>query len=179
MEPTIYPLFKGNCLEAMAHYAEVLGGEIVGVFRNADAPDAESRMPGGDDMIMNMSVKLGAATVMASDSPEDMFSKPQGFRVSISPSSRGEFDRVHEALAQRRAIGRDGTRRDLLGRTFRHVHRQVLRCLGCWASKAARHRAEARCTMSGTLRHVCGSTMAKQGKAADFYVTRDLSLYRR
>ena len=92
MEPTIYLLFKGNCLEAMTHYAEVLGGEIGGVFRNADAPDSESRM--------NMSMKLGSATVMASDSPESMFSKPQGFRVSISPPSREEFDRVHDALAE-------------------------------------------------------------------------------
>jgi PhnB protein len=47
MEPTIYLFFKGDCLEAITHYAEVLGGEIGGVFRNGDAPDAESRMPGG------------------------------------------------------------------------------------------------------------------------------------
>ena len=100
MEPTIYLFFKGNCLEAMTHYAEVLGGEIVGVFRNADAPDAESRMPGGDDMVMNMSMKLGAATVMASDSPESMYDEPRGFRVAISPSSRAEFDRIHDALAR-------------------------------------------------------------------------------
>ena len=100
MEPTIYLFFKGDCLEAMTHYAKVLGGEIGGVFRNADAPDSESRMPGGDDLVMNMSMKLGSATMMASDSPESMFSKPQGFRVSISPPSRAEFDRVHDALAK-------------------------------------------------------------------------------
>lgn len=100
MEPTIYLFFRGNCLEAMTHYAEVLGGEIGGVFRNADAPDADSRMPGGDDMVMNMSLKLGSATMMASDSPDSMFSKPQGFRVSISPPSRKEFDRIHAALAE-------------------------------------------------------------------------------
>lgn len=100
MEPTIYLFFKGNCLEAMTHYAEVLGGEIVGVFRNSDAPDSESRMPGGDDLVMNMSIKLGSATVMGSDSPESMFSKPQGFRVSIAPPSRAEFDRVYDALAK-------------------------------------------------------------------------------
>jgi PhnB protein len=46
MEPTIYLFFNGNCLEAMSHYAETLGGEVGRVFRNADAPDAESRMPG-------------------------------------------------------------------------------------------------------------------------------------
>lgn len=99
MEPTIYLFFKGNCLEAMTRYAEVLGGEIGDVFRNADAPDAESRMPGGDDLVMNMSMKLGTATVMASDAPGEMYSKPQGFRVSIAPPSRAEFDRIYDALA--------------------------------------------------------------------------------
>jgi hypothetical protein len=44
MEPTIYLFFNGNCLEAMTHYAETIGGEIGGVFRNADAPD---EAPGG------------------------------------------------------------------------------------------------------------------------------------
>ena len=99
MEPTIYLFFKGNCLEAMTHYAEVLGGEIQGVFRNADAPDQESRMPGGDDMVMNMAMSLGNATVMASDNSEEMYEMPRGFRVSIAPTSREEFDRIFAALA--------------------------------------------------------------------------------
>jgi PhnB protein len=100
MEPTIYLFFDGNCLEAMTHYAETLGGEIGDVFRNADAPNAESRMPGGDHLVMNMTVKLGGAMVMASDAPGEMYSKPQGFAVSISPRSRAEFDRIFEALAK-------------------------------------------------------------------------------
>lgn len=100
MEPTIYLFFKGNCAEAMTHYAETLGGEVTAVFRNADAPDAESRMPGGDDMIMHMAISLGDATVMASDSSENMYSKPQGFRVSIAPPSRDEFERIFTALAE-------------------------------------------------------------------------------
>lgn len=102
MEPTIYLFFKGNCLEAMTHYAKVLGGEIreEDIFRNADAPDSHSRMPGAGDLIMNMSMRLGGATVMASDVPEAMYSKPQGFRVSIAPASREDFDRVYAALAK-------------------------------------------------------------------------------
>ncbi|MGB8332156.1 MAG: VOC family protein [Polyangiales bacterium] len=100
MEPTIYLFFKGNCLEAMTHYADVLGGEISGVFRNADAPDQESRMPGGDDMVMNMAMSLGNTSVMASDNTEEMYEKPRGFRVSIAPTSREEFDRIFAALAK-------------------------------------------------------------------------------
>lgn len=45
MQPTTYLFFKGKCLEAMTHYADALGGQISGVFRNGDAPNDESRMP--------------------------------------------------------------------------------------------------------------------------------------
>lgn len=102
MMPTIYLFFKNNCLEAMTHYAEVLGGRIreEDIFRNADAPDPESRMPGGDDMIMHMSMHVDGATILASDNTESMYSKPQGFRISISPASREDFDRVYGALAK-------------------------------------------------------------------------------
>ncbi len=100
MEPTIYLFFKGNCLEAMTHYAKTLGGSIHDVFRNGDAPDARSRMPGGDELVMNLRMSLGNASVMASDSPEAMYDKPRGFRVSIAPSSRAEFDRIYDALAK-------------------------------------------------------------------------------
>ena len=100
MEPAIYLFFKGNCLEAMTHYAETLGGKVGDVFRNGDAPDPESRMPGGDDMVMNMSLRLGNATVMASDSSDGMYEKPRGFAVSIAPTSLAEFDRVYTAPAK-------------------------------------------------------------------------------
>jgi len=100
MEPTIYLFFKGNCFEAMSYYAGILGGEIQGVFRNADAPDPESRMPGGDDMVMNMAMALGSATIMASDNPVEMYEKPRGFRISIAPTSLAEFDRIYAALAK-------------------------------------------------------------------------------
>lgn len=100
MEPTIYLFFQGNCLEAMTRYAEVLGGEIGGIFRNADAPDAECRMPGGDELVMNMAIRLGDAMVMASDAPADMYSRPRGFSVSVAPSSLAEFERVYDALAK-------------------------------------------------------------------------------
>ncbi|WP_334129749.1 VOC family protein [Sneathiella sp.] len=100
MEPMIYLFFKGNCLEAMTRYADILGGEIGGVFRNGDAPDPESRMPGGDDMVMNMAMKLGGATLMASDSSTEMYERPQGFRITLSPPSRAEFDRIYGALAE-------------------------------------------------------------------------------
>jgi PhnB protein len=100
MEPTIYLFFNGNCVEAMTFYAEVLGGKVDGVFYNRDAPDAESRMPGGDDLVMNMSIRLGASSIMASDAADGWHERPQGFAVSLSTPSQTEFDRVFAALAR-------------------------------------------------------------------------------
>ena len=100
MKPTIYLFFNGNCLEAMTFYAETLGGEIIGVLRNGDAPDPQASMPGNDDLIMNMAMKLDDTIIMASDSPPEWYSKPQGFRAVLSPDSLEETDRVFNALSE-------------------------------------------------------------------------------
>lgn len=100
MEPTIYLYFNGDCLEAMRFYEKTLGGEITGIFRNADAPNAEARMPGGDDMVMNMAMRLGGSMVMASDAPGEWYSKPQGFSISLAPASVEEFDSLFAALSE-------------------------------------------------------------------------------
>jgi PhnB protein len=85
MEPTVYLNFNGDCREAMTFYAQVLGGEVTGVYSNKDAPNPESRMPGGDDLVMNMAVRFGNTIVMASD---------------VSPASKAEAERVFAALSK-------------------------------------------------------------------------------
>ncbi|MAZ14953.1 MAG: bleomycin resistance protein [Ahrensia sp.] len=112
MEPTIYLYFNGTCLEAMTFYAETLGGEITGVFKNSDAPDPASRMPGGDDLVMNMNMRLGSANIMASDAPGEWYTKPQGFNISLAAGSIEEAERIFNALS------RDGDVRMPLEETF-------------------------------------------------------------
>ncbi|WP_370320231.1 VOC family protein [Oricola sp.] len=112
MEPTIYLYFDGTWLEAMTFYAETLGGEINGVFKNSDAPDPESRMPGGDDLVMNMNMRLGSANIMASDAPGEWYTKPQGFNISLAAGSIEDAERIFNALS------RDGEVRMPLEETF-------------------------------------------------------------
>ena len=100
MQPTPYLFFRGNCLEAMTHYAETLGGTIEKQVRNADAPDPENRIPGRGDLLLHMAIRIGDTMIMASDAPEDRYSKPQGFSVSIAPSSLADFERIFAALAE-------------------------------------------------------------------------------
>jgi PhnB protein len=99
MEPVIYLTFDGCCREAMTHYAHVLGGEVAHVFTNAMAPEDACRIPGGDELVMNMSIRLGNTFVMASDAPAAWYRPPQGFSVSVAPATLAEFERVYAALS--------------------------------------------------------------------------------
>jgi PhnB protein len=99
MTPQFYLFFKGDCLAAMTHYADTLGGTIEGVFLNRDA-SPEERMPGSDDLVMNLAMRLGDTLMMASDNSDEMYERPQGFRIQLETPSAGEFDRVFGALAE-------------------------------------------------------------------------------
>ena len=99
MMPQFYLFFKGDCMQAMTHYAKTLGGTIEGVFLNKDAPTPDQRMPGGDDLVMNLALRFGDAVMMASDNSDDMYQQPQGFRLHIETPSADEFDRVFAALS--------------------------------------------------------------------------------
>lgn len=99
MEMSTYLYFNGDCEQAMRFYAEVLGGEVSGVFRNSDAPDPSARMPGADHLVMNMAVKFGNAAILASDAPGDWYTRPAGFNVTVTPQSAAEAERVFTALS--------------------------------------------------------------------------------
>jgi PhnB protein len=99
MTPQFYLFFKGDCLQAMTYYADTLGGTIEGVFLNKDAASPDERMPGGDDLVMNLAMRLGDTLMMASDNSDAMYERPQGFRIQIETPSLAEFDRVYAALS--------------------------------------------------------------------------------
>lgn len=106
MEPTLYLLFDGQCLEALRLYAATLDGEILTVMHPSDVPaDAP---PGGADcgppppehFVIHASMRLGQGMLMASDCPPGTYLPPQGFSVSIAPPTRAEFDRIWAALSE-------------------------------------------------------------------------------
>jgi PhnB protein len=81
----------------MRFYAELFGGEVAGIFRNRDAQPAD-RMPGGDDMVMNMAIRIGDTTMMASDNSDEMYDRPRGFFVVMPAPSAAEAGRWFDAL---------------------------------------------------------------------------------
>lgn len=99
MQISAYLNFNGDCEAAMRRYVEVIGGEVIGIFRNGDSPDPAWRMPGGDNLVMNMTVRLGNSVIQASDVPDQYYAKPAGFSVTIAPQSAAEAERVFAELS--------------------------------------------------------------------------------
>ena len=100
MHPKPYLFFHGDCYEALSLYADTLGGEITFVMRNRDAASREDRMPGGDDLVMNMAIQVGETMMFGSDNTSEMYQTPQGFRLQLEARSVEEFERLHDALGQ-------------------------------------------------------------------------------
>ncbi len=98
MQPNPYLFFLGDCFEAMSHYADVLGGEIVSVTRNSDAARPEDRMPGPDGAVMNMGLRTEGGMIFGSDAPKEWYKSPQGFRLQLECQTSDAFDRLLDAL---------------------------------------------------------------------------------
>ena len=95
-----YLHFQGRCAEALAFYAEVLGGTDLAVMRYAEAPAVPEDWK-ASDRVMHGQVRLGEGVLMASDFPPGMEGDPQkAFSVMQTfadvPSARAAFDRLME-----------------------------------------------------------------------------------
>ena len=93
-----YIHFQGRCAEALAFYAEALGGTDLSIMRYAEGPGASDAMK-ASDRVMHGQVRLGDGMLMASDFPPGMEGDPQkGFSVMQTfadvASAHAAFDRL-------------------------------------------------------------------------------------
>ena len=74
-----YISFPGTCEEALRFYADVFGGTVERLMRYADMPPGGGEVPRGmADRVMNATLRVGDAVLMASDSPPLGFEPPRG-----------------------------------------------------------------------------------------------------
>ena len=97
-----YLFFNGNCEEALEFYRKALGAKVEFMMRFKESPDpAPPGMvpPGFEDKIMHANVRIGQATIMASDGCAQEKPTFQGFSLSLSVPTEAEADRAFTALA--------------------------------------------------------------------------------
>lgn len=109
-----YLNFNGNCEEAFAHYAKVLGATNTGVFRYGEAPPEPNENsnsspegcnpgipPGFEDKVMNTALQLGEMIIMGSDCPPGMWkAQGQNYTVSIQCTDEAEAERLFTGLME-------------------------------------------------------------------------------
>jgi PhnB protein len=115
MQVQPYLFFNGRCEEAAEFYRTALGAEVVSMMRMSDSPEAHPPgmlPPGSERKIMHMSLRIGEATVMASDGrcqgPPDF----KGFSLSLDAADAAHAQRMFDAL------GEGGKVEMPLGKTF-------------------------------------------------------------
>jgi PhnB protein len=100
-----YLNFAGNAEEAFLFYKSVFGGEYSAVVRFKDLPmEGVTIPPADEDKIMHIGLPIGEdEMLMASDALESLGQQVvQGnnMYISVHPDSRGEADRIFNALSQ-------------------------------------------------------------------------------
>jgi PhnB protein len=98
-----YLFFGGRCEEAIEFYRRVLGAEITMLMRFKDSPDASEGCGGAGPMdgnnVMHASLRIGDATLLASDGCEER-SSFQGFSLSLTIPNAAEAERVFTLLSE-------------------------------------------------------------------------------
>jgi PhnB protein len=112
MQLQSYLFFDGRCEEAIEFYRKTLGAEVLTMMRFKDNPQPAMNPPGSGEKVMHASMRIGDATVMASDGR--CLGQPtfQGFALSLTVPNEAEAERLFGVL------GEDGQIQMPLTKTF-------------------------------------------------------------
>ena len=99
MQVQPYLFFDGRCEEAVEFYQRALGAKVEMLLRFKDAPESGHTPAGAENKVMHCSLRIGEATVMASDG--HCHGKPsfQGFGLSLTAADVAEAERLFNTLA--------------------------------------------------------------------------------
>jgi PhnB protein len=95
-----YLNFGGDCREAFAFYAELLGGEITMMTSFADMRIDNHDPSAGPGGVMHARLVLGDWVLMGSDAPPEMYGRPQGIWVALVVEEPSEAERIYGGLSE-------------------------------------------------------------------------------
>ena len=98
-----YLFFEGRTEEALGFYREALGAEVTALMRFGESPDPPPPgmvPPGSEYKVMHAELRIGDATVMASDGRCSGQPRFGGVSLSLSVPDEAAADRFFAALAE-------------------------------------------------------------------------------
>lgn len=97
-----YLSFEGRCEEAIDFYKSTVGAKVEMMMRFKEAPADQQAMisPESRDKVMHAALKIGEATVMASDGYCTGKSSFSGVSLALTADSPAEADKLFNALSK-------------------------------------------------------------------------------
>jgi PhnB protein len=91
--------FPGNCAQAFHYYERNLGGTILMLMKQSQAPGAASKK-GEDDPVIHARIQIADAVLMGNDVPPDRHEPMRSVYLYLSVDSAQEAERVYALLMQ-------------------------------------------------------------------------------
>jgi PhnB protein len=89
--------FGGNCEEAFRFYEKHLGGKIIMMMNQSQAPNAPES---AGKAIIHARMSIGDTVLIANDVPPTVFQKIKSVYLYLAADSTEEAERVHNLLAE-------------------------------------------------------------------------------
>ena len=94
-----YLFFDGRCEEAIEFYRRTLGAEVVMMMRFKENPEPGMNPPGSGEKVMHATIRIGGATVLASDGNCTGRPNFNGVSLSLTVPTAADAERKFAALA--------------------------------------------------------------------------------
>jgi PhnB protein len=104
MKLTPHLNFNGQCEAAFKFYEQTLGAKPVMLATWGSSPMAAHTPEAWHSKIIHGRIEIAGHLVMGSDSPSDMYVKPQGMTMTIGTETPEEAERVFRALGENAAV---------------------------------------------------------------------------
>ena len=95
-----YLFFNGRCEEAIEFYRRTLGAELVMLMRFKENPEPGMNPPASGEKVMHASIRIGGATVLASDGNCGGRPTFSGVSLSLTVPTAADAERTFAALAE-------------------------------------------------------------------------------
>jgi PhnB protein len=95
-----YIFFDGRCEEAIEFYKKAVGATVEMMMRFKQAPDQSMISPGSADKVMHAAIRIGEATLLASDGRNTGHPEFKGFSLTIYAKDESEAYKLFAALGE-------------------------------------------------------------------------------
>jgi PhnB protein len=91
--------FPGNCAQAFQYYEQNLGGKLLMLMRQSEAPGA-NRTSEGKDPVIHARLELGETVLMGNDVPPDHHQPMRSVYLYLGVDSAEEAERIYNLLVK-------------------------------------------------------------------------------